>query len=97
MDRITRPEGENRQHRLYYLTPVSEAPSSMGNIFVIKPVCNLRSAPTTESSLVGRVRQCQSLEALERDGDWFWVVTSDGTRGWIHSMLVTTLDHRMPE
>ncbi len=97
MDRLTPPEDGNRQHRLYYLTPASEAPPSRGNVYVIKPVCNLRAAAFAESPVVGQVTKGQSLAFLERDGDWFWVEAKDGTRGWIYRMLVTTLDHRLPE
>jgi hypothetical protein len=96
MDRLTPPEEGNLQQRLYYLTPVSEGPPSKGEVFVIKRRCNLRAAPSTDSPVVGQVKKGQSLKYLERDGDWLWVETREGTRGWIYRMLVTTLDHQMP-
>ena len=77
--------------------PIDEAPPSKGNVYVIKDLCNVRAAPNTDAPVVAQVQKGQSLDFLERDGDWFWVETKDGTRGWIYRMLVTTLDHRMPE
>jgi hypothetical protein len=97
MDRLDPHEDGNRQNRLYYLTPVSEAPPEKGTVFVIRPLCNLRAAPSTDSAVIAHVKKGQSLAFLERDGDWIWVETKDGARGWIYRMLVTTLDHRMPE
>ncbi|MCK4546601.1 MAG: SH3 domain-containing protein [Candidatus Eisenbacteria sp.] len=96
-DRIDLPDQGNTLHRLYYLAPVSEAPPSKGGIYVIKDLCNVRSAPSTDSSVVTQVKKGQSLKFLERDGDWIWVETRNGARGWIYRMLVTTLDHRMPQ
>jgi hypothetical protein len=97
MDRIAPLEGGNRDHHLYYLTPSSEGPPTKGEVYVLKDLCNVRAAPDTESPVVTQVKKGQALEYLERDGDWIWIETRDGTRGWIYRMLVTTLDHRMPE
>jgi hypothetical protein len=96
-DRVELPGEGNTVHRLYYLAPVDEAPPSRGNVFVIKDLCNVRAAPNTDAPVVAQVTKGQSLDFLERDGDWFWVETKEGTRGWIYRMLVTTLDHRLPE
>lgn len=97
VDRVSPPADTPRQRRAYYLTPSSEAGPPKGEVYVIKPLCNVRAAPTQESPVVGQVKRGQALRVLRRDGEWFWVELKDGTRGWIYRMLVTTLDHRMPE
>jgi|GEM_PF-2363359 len=98
MDRLSPPETAIPQRRLFYLTPSSDVqPPRDADLYVIKPLCNVRSAPDTESAVVAQVKKGQAVRYLERVGDWYWVELRDGTRGWIHRMLVTTPDHRMPE
>lgn len=98
MERISLAEDGNHQRRFYYLTPSSEVPPPQDvDLYVLKPLCNVRAAPNAESPVVAQVKKGQAVKYLERDGEWYWVQLKDGSRGWIYRMLVTTPDHRMPE
>ena len=65
-DRVGVPEEGNTLRRLYYLSPVEEAPPSKGNVYVIKDLCNVRAAPNTEAPVVAQVKNAGLAASSER-------------------------------
>lgn len=61
-------------------------------IYVSTGVANVRESATTDSAIVGQVRLDQRLTELETNGTWSKVKLSDGTIGYVHGELLTTLE-----
>ncbi len=50
---------------------------------------NLRSAPTTEASIIGKVTKDDTLLIQKEENKWYSVKLKDDTVGWIAGWLVT--------
>jgi uncharacterized protein YgiM (DUF1202 family) len=68
----------------FYLTTQSLAETVM----VISPRANLRSGPGMKYKLVERLKKGESLDVLEKKGDWVRIRRKGGKEGWIHRLLV---------
>ncbi len=58
-------------------------------VTVVRPSANIRESNTTDSRIVATANQGDKLNLVEKRGDWYRIKTSDGTRGWIYSSLVS--------
>jgi uncharacterized protein YgiM (DUF1202 family) len=90
VDKLTVPEDVHWQQRLYYLDAGSIAPEQ-GRVTVRGEEVNLRIAPSLTSAILGQAAKGESLRVIGRDGEWFWVETPDGARGWISQTVVSPL------
>ncbi len=66
---------------------------ALGNLFattvaVQRPTVNIRSEPTTRSSIVATARRGDRLALLDAEGSWLKIRTADGKAGWVYSSLV---------
>jgi uncharacterized protein YgiM (DUF1202 family) len=50
---------------------------------------NLRSAPTTQASIVREIKKEETLTIQKEENSWYHVKLKDGTVGWVASWLVT--------
>jgi len=49
---------------------------------------NLRSGPGTKYKVVERLKKGDSLDVLEKKGDWIRIRQKGGKEGWIHRLLI---------
>ena len=66
---------------------VSQAAPALQNrdiVFVQRPGVNIRSAPSTNGTVVGSAPKGKRFKVAKRDGDWVQVM-SDPVKGWIKS------------
>jgi len=56
---------------------------------VTEHVANIRSNPSTDGKVMGKVLRGDELRVLDRDGAWYKVVTEEGQVGWVYSGLVS--------
>lgn len=71
-------------------TPTKPAtPATIGKGVVNVAVLNLRSQPTTNSSILGKLLKNETLTLVSKTGDWYKVTTSRGTTGYIMGTYVT--------
>jgi hypothetical protein len=54
----------------------------------VQVAANLRLEPSSESPRVAGLGSGTHVEAVARHGDWYQIVTDDGTKAWIHRALV---------
>lgn len=76
------------------VTSPSSAPSrsdltSGRNAVVTGSTVNVRSGPGTANSVIGQVVQGNSLSVQEQSGDWYRVILSNGSSGWVAGWLVS--------
>lgn len=77
--------------------PVSPVPSpelSLSSVprsaLVMKSSVNVRSSPTTESQIIGKVTYGTWLEILADQNRWYQVRLEDGRTGWVGGWLLAT-------
>jgi uncharacterized protein YgiM (DUF1202 family) len=68
----------------FYLTTQSLAET----VTVISRRANLRSGPGTKYKLVERLKKGESLDVLEKRGDWVRIRRKGGLNGWIYRSLL---------
>jgi uncharacterized protein YgiM (DUF1202 family) len=66
-----------------HLGPHVEHGGSLPKAYIDGEVVNLRKRPTTDSDLVARVRDGQTVWLLERHSDWAKVKVNNGSTGWV--------------
>ncbi|MDA0709019.1 MAG: SH3 domain-containing protein [bacterium] len=57
-------------------------------IYVTATVLNLRDQPTTNSSVVARLKRGQELVVMEQNPPWLLVELDDKAKGWVHGSYV---------
>ncbi|NOX33638.1 MAG: SH3 domain-containing protein [Deltaproteobacteria bacterium] len=57
-------------------------------VITIKDKCNVRSRPSTKSSVVFTVERGVPFKVLSRKGNWIKIEHADGDVGWIYKTLV---------
>ncbi|KHD86848.1 SH3 domain-containing protein [Bacillus ginsengihumi] len=62
--------------------------SSMENIKIVQDGTNLRSQPSTDSSVIARGEAGQAYTVKKQSGDWYEVQLPDGTTAYVASWLV---------
>lgn len=67
------------------------AESSGQTVVVDSPTLNVRSGPGLTYSLIGKLKDGQKLEVLDRSDDWLQI-SIDGETGWIASWLTKSND-----
>ena len=58
---------------------------------------NVREQPNTSAAAVARVKKCERLAVLGRDGEWFQVRLADGATGWVHGKYVRSDEPCTPD
>lgn len=61
-------------------------------VYVDTNVANVRESATTDSAVVVQIRRDQRLTELKTNGTWSEIKLSDGTTGYVHGELLTTLE-----
>lgn len=51
-------------------------------------LCNVRSGPGTNAEIRFTVDKGVPFKVLEKKGDWWHVMHTDGDKGWVHGSLV---------
>ena len=49
---------------------------------------NVRSAPNTDATTVGQLKQGQKFFIQQNQGAWLWIKPVDGVYGWVHESLL---------
>jgi uncharacterized protein YgiM (DUF1202 family) len=63
----------------------AETEEAAAEVLVVAPeALNLRAAPSTDSAVLGRLVQGQSVEVSGRENGWAQVADSSGTVGWAY-------------
>lgn len=65
--------------------------SLLGNVkcvITMKDKCNIRSKPTTKSSVLFTAQRGVPFRVLKKEGNWIKVEHADGDVGWIFKKLV---------
>ncbi len=65
--------------------------SLLGNeksVITIKDKCNIRTKPTTKSSVMFTAERGVPFKYLKKEGNWIKIKHSDGDVGWIFKKLV---------
>lgn len=63
--------------------------SSPGGVGYVKvDIANFRSAPTTASKIIGKLKRGDRVALVEKKGDWYRVVATGLRAGWVHGMLI---------
>ncbi|HDP98713.1 MAG TPA: hypothetical protein ENN22_05970 [bacterium] len=57
---------------------------------VTKVAINLRTQPDTSSSIITNIPPGNTLYQIKQSGEWWEVMTVDGTYGWVHQMAFGT-------
>jgi SH3-like domain-containing protein len=57
-------------------------------VITSKSKCNVRSEPTTDSSILFTVERGVPFRVIKRQGDWIHIEHADGDKGWIYNTLV---------
>lgn len=70
---------------------LATAESSGQTVIVDSPTLNVRSGPGLTYSLIGKLKDGQKLEVLDRSDDWLQI-SVDGETGWIASWLTKSND-----
>lgn len=60
-----------------------------GGLYVLKPVVNLRNAPTVEGKKIASLERNMSLCTLGKQGRWVDVLAASGQKGWARSDLLS--------
>jgi uncharacterized protein YgiM (DUF1202 family) len=63
--------------------PEPQAPAE--RMVVTSDALNLRSRPSKDAEVLGRLLQGEAVEVEGRDGGWVQVATADGATGWAYS------------
>ncbi|MFG6148413.1 SH3 domain-containing protein [Halobacillus sp. B23F22_1] len=63
--------------------------TSLGKVNVATAVLNVRSKPTTNSSILQQVRKGSSFEYLEEKQGWYKIKRNGNKTGWVAGWLVT--------
>ncbi|MFZ5648050.1 MAG: SH3 domain-containing protein [Bacillota bacterium] len=72
-----------------FLLALSAPQNALADQAVIKEaVVNLRAAPGTGSTIVGKAAQGERLEVLSKQGDWYRVI-KNGIESWVAGWLVS--------
>ncbi|KKB43449.1 N-acetylmuramoyl-L-alanine amidase [Bacillus thermotolerans] len=82
---------------LFILLPAAAAQAEgTATLEVAVDKANLRSEPSTSSSLVGQVQRHAQYEIIGEENDWYQIQLSDGTKGWIAGYLVSVKNGNSP-
>jgi uncharacterized protein YgiM (DUF1202 family) len=66
--------------------PVAAEPEAPAERMVVtSDALNLRSGPSTDAEVLGRLLEGEAVEVAGRDGGWVQVATADGATGWAYS------------
>ena len=57
-------------------------------VITVKPECNVREEPTTNSRIVLKVERGVPFKVLQRKDNWIRIEHADGETGWIYNSLV---------
>lgn len=57
-------------------------------VITVKPECNVREEPDTQSKIVLKVEKGVPFKVLQRKDDWIRIEHADGETGWIYKTLV---------
>ncbi|WP_342543423.1 SH3 domain-containing protein [Paenisporosarcina sp. FSL H8-0542] len=60
------------------------------NIFIVYNGTNLRSTPDTSGEVVYRANAGESFETIGQTGDWYEVITPNGTKGYVANWVIST-------
>lgn len=71
-----------------YLTPASV--SKTGQYFVTASKLRVRKSPTTSSSILGTVNKGAMITITQLNGDWGYVSSGAGVRGWVALQYLST-------
>ena len=67
--------------------PTVSSSQKLDTVFLQRPGVNIRFAPSTNATVVGKAPKGMSFTATKREGDWVQV-ESDQFRGWIKSQFL---------
>ncbi len=84
--------GYIRNDLLRTTPPVNPFVKTNRTLYVDTNVANVRQLASTDSSVIGQVRRDERLKELETNGTWSKVKLDDGTVGYVHGELLTTLE-----
>lgn len=62
-------------------------PSATGE--VTADILNIRSEPTTESQIIGKLKKGTTIKILEEKNEWYRIILSDQKEGWVAGWLVS--------
>jgi len=57
---------------------------AQGRTAATKIAINFRTAPDLEASIIKQLPPGSTLKQIDRAGDWFEVISEEGTNGWVH-------------
>lgn len=57
-------------------------------VYVTADALNLRSGPSTQTKVIGRLLRGEELSVTRREGAWLVVTTDEGREGWVHGDYV---------
>ncbi len=61
---------------------------SVASVITLKDKCNVRSKPTTKSSILFTTERGVPFRVIKKKGNWVKVEHADGDIGWIHKSLI---------
>ncbi|NLV36739.1 MAG: SH3 domain-containing protein [Clostridiaceae bacterium] len=67
---------------------VADKPASLGTGVIKVAVVNLRSKPTTNSTILGKILLNDTVTLVSKTGNWYQVTTKKGTNGYIREDLL---------
>lgn len=67
----------------------ADKPASLGKGVIKVAVVNLRSKPTTNSTILGKMLLNDTVTLVSKTGNWYQVTTAKGTNGYIREDLLT--------
>ncbi|GKV68750.1 putative N-acetylmuramoyl-L-alanine amidase YrvJ [Sporosarcina sp. NCCP-2716] len=56
---------------------------------------NIRSAPSTSSAVIGKLRTGEPAKLLDYEGEWASIITN-GTEGWVHTTYISEISTSAP-
>ncbi|WJY28210.1 N-acetylmuramoyl-L-alanine amidase [Sporosarcina trichiuri] len=72
-----------------WLTKKGNASETAGKTVVSRvDSLNIRSGPSTNSAVIGKLRSGEPADLLGYDGEWA-SISADGTDGWVHTTYIT--------
>ncbi|MFQ5518947.1 MAG: SH3 domain-containing protein [Mariprofundus sp.] len=74
--------------RAYAQTRAQRKLATTNHQIIAVDIANIRSGPSLNSKIVGKLRKGDSAPKLRHQGDWFYVHLEDGKKGWLHNSVL---------
>jgi SH3-like domain-containing protein len=62
--------------------------TNVEGVITDKSKCNVRSKPTTDSTILFTVEKGVPFKVIKREENWIYIEHADGEKGWIYNTLV---------